>query len=339
MIEQVFTCMRKVSVNHYTDGLAALDRTVMTAVVITTDSASRRTEILDNRRRPRGGRRATAVRGAVAQSARRRHGEASMRSSITAALILSFGLAGCSSKAADAPRRVPAAPGASAAIRLNAHLLVDQFGYRPADPKVAVIRNPRAGYDSADHFEPGTAYEVRSVADGAVVYSGHPEAWRHGELQASSGDSGWWFDFGTVRKPGSYFVFDVQRGVRSATFAVGEDVYKPILRAAVRMYFYQRSGFPKHLPHAQACWVDEPAYVGRGQDTEAHDITDRDNKAKVRNLAGGWFDAGDTNKYVTFAATAVHQLLTAYQNSPAAFGDDTNIPESGNGIPREIDEV
>src|SRR6185312_13949465 len=76
MIEQVFTCMRKVSVNHYTDGLAALDRTVMTALVITTDSASRRTEILDNRRRPRGGRRATAVRGAVAQSARRRHGEA-----------------------------------------------------------------------------------------------------------------------------------------------------------------------------------------------------------------------------------------------------------------------
>lgn len=262
-----------------------------------------------------------------------------MRSSITAALILSFGLAGCSSKAADAPRRVPAAPGASAAIRLNAHLLVDQFGYRPADPKVAVIRNPRAGYDSADHFEPGTAYEVRSVADGAVVYSGHPEAWRHGELQASSGDSGWWFDFGTVRTPGSYFVFDVQRGVRSATFAVGEDVYKPILRAAVRMYFYQRSGFPKHLPHAQACWVDEPAYVGRGQDTEAHDITDRDNKAKVRNLAGGWFDAGDTNKYVTFAATAVHQLLTAYEQSPAVFGDDFGIPESGNGVPDVLDEV
>src|SRR5712671_454134 len=105
----------------------------MTEVVITTASAVRRTEILDNPRRPRGGRGA-AARGAVAQSSSR-HGDISMRSIVTAALILSFGLGACGSRAADAPRRVPAAPGASAAIRLDTHLLVDQFGYRPDDPK------------------------------------------------------------------------------------------------------------------------------------------------------------------------------------------------------------
>jgi endoglucanase len=252
---------------------------------------------------------------------------------------MSLSLAACGSRAAESPRRLPTAPGTSAAVRLDTHLLVDQFGYRPDDPKVAVIRNPRVGYDSADHFEPGTAYEVRSVTDNAVVFSGHPDAWHYGELQASSGDSGWWFDFGTVRTPGTYFVYDVQRGVRSATFVVGQDVYKPILRTAVRMYFYQRSGFSKRPPHAPACWADEPAYAGPGQDTEARDITDRDNKAKARNLSGGWFDAGDTNKYVTFAATAVHQLLTAYEQSPAVFSDDFGIPESGNGVPDVLDEV
>ncbi len=35
----------------------------------------------------------------------------------------------------------------------------------------------------------------------------------------------------------------------------------------------------------------------------------------------------------------MHQLLTAYAEHPAAFTDDFNIPESGNGLPDLIDEV
>jgi hypothetical protein len=56
-------------------------------------------------------------------------------------------------------------------------------------------------------------------------------------------------------------------------------------------------------------------------------------------MGGGWFDAGDTNKYVTFAMQPVHQLLNAFQDYPDAFTDDFNIPESGNGIPDLVDEV
>src|SRR6185295_17677551 len=63
------------------------------------------------------------------------------------------------------------------------------------------------------------------------------------------------------------------------------------------------------------------------------------NKSKRRDLSGGWSDAGDTNRYTTFAVQPVHQLLTAYEQHPDAFGDDANIPESGNGIPDVVDEV
>src|ERR1700754_4601865 len=61
------------------------------------------------------------------------------------------------------PTSPPPTPGTGAAssITLNAHLLVDQFGYRNADPKVAVIRNPHTGYDSADTFAPGSTYQLR----------------------------------------------------------------------------------------------------------------------------------------------------------------------------------
>jgi endoglucanase len=244
--------------------------------------------------------------------------------------------------AAAAPLDQPAPPLAATAvrsIRFDAHILVDQFGYPPRDPKVAVIRNPQSGYDSAQKFTPSPTYQVRRASDGAMVFSASPAQWSQGAVEASSGDTGWGFDFSSVEAPGAYFIYDVGNNVRSATFQIAPDVYRNVLKAATRMYFYQRSGFAKQRPFADACWVDDPAYIGPNQDIEAHDVTDRDNRSKVRNLSGGWFDAGDTSKYVTFAVEPVHQLLTAYQEAPAAFTDDFGIPESGNGIPDVLDEV
>jgi endoglucanase len=264
-----------------------------------------------------------------------------LRLAVSVLLASSLATGACGSRAEgtlQTPRTV-AAVGMSGGIAFDSHILVDQFGYRPTDAKVAVIRNPQSGYDAAEHFSPGPDYQVRSANDGAVVFTGHPEPWHNGDTQASSGDKGWWFDFGSVKTPGVYFIYDVRKNARSASFNVQQGVYKPILKAAMRMFFYQRSGFAKQRPFAAGCWTDAAAYIGRGQDTEARDITDRDNRAKIRNLAGGWFDAGDTNKYVTFAAQPVHQLLTAYRENPDVFGDDTGIPESGNQVPDIVDEV
>jgi endoglucanase len=225
------------------------------------------------------------------------------------------------------------------AVKLDLRLLVDQFGYRPADRKVAVVRSADVGYDAGPRFAPAPVYEVRRSADQAVAFSGELTPWKDGASQNSSGDIGWWFDFSTLSEPGEYYVYDPKHAVRSAVFRIDAKVYREPLKAAVRTFFYQRSGFAKKTPHAEACWTDAPAYVGRGQDTEARDIRDRDNPTTARDVSGGWFDAGDTNKYVTFASHAVHQLLTAYQLGPAAFTDDYNLPESGNGVPDVIDEV
>lgn len=247
------------------------------------------------------------------------------------------------------PTPAPPAPptndsGAAGSVTLNAHLLVDQFGYRSSDPKVAVIRNPRVGFDSADTFSPGSTWQVRKADDGTVVFSGAISPWNGGTVQDSSGDNGWWFDFSALNTSGTYFVYDVDRQVRSATFSIAAQPYAKLLKAAMRMYFYQRAGNSsgggaKQPPYADPCWADTPAYVGPNQDTQAHDATDQGNTSKVHDLSGGWFDAGDTNKYVTNATVPVHQLLSAYQENPGAFTDDFNIPESGNGIPDLIDEV
>ncbi|NJK36707.1 MAG: glycoside hydrolase family 9 [Oscillatoriales cyanobacterium RM2_1_1] len=218
-------------------------------------------------------------------------------------------------------------------------IMVDQFGYRPQDHKVAVIVNPQSGFNAHRSFSPGRTYQVRGSRTDNLVYSGTIEPWANGKTHSQSGDQAWWFDFSALEGPGSYYIFDPKTGQRSFPFEVRRDVYRPVLVAATRMFFYQRSGFAKEPPYVEAKWADEAAFLQPGQDSSARDLYDRNNPRSARDMRGGWFDAGDTNKYVTFANQPVHQLLTAYTQNPKIWTDDFNIPESGNRIPDLIDEI
>jgi len=258
---------------------------------------------------------------------------------MAAAVILAVTACGTRDASREAPSAGPKVHSALAKVPVIKNIVVDQFGYLPLDSKVAVIRSAQTGFDAPDNFTAAGVYDVRRADDGHIAYSGVAAVWNGGAVQASSGDKGWWFDFSPLQTEGLYVITDPQQRTRSPAFRIDAQVYKPVLKAAMRMYFYQRSGFRKERPYADRCWEDDAAYLGKNQDGEAHDVTDPDNPAKIRNLSGGWFDAGDTNKYVTLAAPVVHQLLTAYQQNPAAFTDDFDIPESGNGIPDVLDEI
>jgi endoglucanase len=221
-------------------------------------------------------------------------------------------------------------------------ILVDQFGYRPNDKKIAVIVNPEVQGASvslnAESF-PADLYQVISVEQERPVYSGESTLWQNGAIHQQSGDRAEWFDFSNVRTPGNYIIKNMRTGNLSTEFKIAENVYREVLVAATRMYFYQRSGFPKQEPYADARWTDGAAFLGPGQDTEARFVEDKENVQLERDMRGGWFDAGDTNKYVTFAVTPIHQLLDAYTQNSAIWTDDFNLPESGNGIPDLLDEI
>ncbi len=215
---------------------------------------------------------------------------------------------------------------------------VDQFGYRPTDTKVAVIADPIEGFDSAIEFTPGDLLQVRRWADDSVAFEAGPSAWSDGATHTQSGDRGWWFDFSELEEPGSYYIIDPSNNTATGRFEIGDDVYDEVLDAALRALWFNRLGTP-HPAELAGPWADEAAYLGPGQDSEARWIDDRDDPDATRDLSGGWADAGDTNKYVTFAAEPVHQLLTALARHPEVFGDSVGIPESGNGLPDVLDEV
>lgn len=225
---------------------------------------------------------------------------------------------------------------------LERYIVVDQFGYTPELAKVAILVNPEKGWNAADSYQPQGTLEVRRWGDGSVVYEGKASVWNQGALDETSGDRGSWFEFSSVKEPGLYYVFDTVKKVRSHPFQIAADVYANVLKAAQRVFYFNRANFAKQPPDScvgERCWSLGVDYMGPGQDKEARSVLDRENPKTARDLSGGWWDAGDVNKYVTFANDAIHQLLTAYEERPSAFTDDFGIPESNNQQPDLIDEL
>ncbi len=219
------------------------------------------------------------------------------------------------------------------------YIVVDQFGYRPDAEKIAVLRDPQVGFDASESFTPGAAYAVVDAHSGDRVFEGAPVVWNGGNTDDASGDKAWWFDFSGVTAPGDYFVLDESANVRSDVFRVSTDVYRDVLAQSVRMLFYQRDGFAKTAEYAGAGWADGAAHMGPLQDTHCRLYSAKDDASTEKDLHGGWFDAGDYNKYTNWAAGYVIQFLRAYSEAPAAFRDDYGIPESGNGVPDVLDET
>lgn len=215
---------------------------------------------------------------------------------------------------------------------------VDQFGYRPASKKVAVLSNPITGYNSAESYLPGATLEVRNWTTDEIVFSGSSLAWNDGITHFQSGDQVWWFDFSSFTTEGSYYIFDPTNNVGSVRFEIDACVYNNALRTAVRAFYYQRCGMAKDASFAGAPWADDACHIANLQDTQCRLYSDL-SPATEKDLSGGWHDAGDYNKYVNFSFDPVLDLLDAVESSPALGADNFDIPESGNGIPDLLDEV
>lgn len=225
-------------------------------------------------------------------------------------------------------------------MTVDNHIKIDQFGYLPNDPKIAVISNPITGYNNNQTFAPGTnTYRVRRVSDNQTVYSNTLTTWNGGATHDQSGDQVWWFDFSNLTTAGDYYVWDSLLNKQSYTFSINECVYSDAMQQAFHTYYYQRCGVAKSSPYAQTGFTDATCHIGNLQDTNCRFYSSPNDATTAKDLSGGWHDAGDYNKYVNFTYKAMLDLLLGYAENPTAWGDDMNIPESGNGMPDILDEA
>lgn len=137
-----------------------------------------------------------------------------------------------------------------------------------------------------------------------------------------------WTGHSSAAAEGCYYI-RTESGERSHCFKISQNVYDSLINDAVRMMYMQRCGTELAEKYAgifahKACHT-ERAYL-YGTDISA-------------DVSGGWHDAGDYGRYTVAAALTAAEMMLAYEACPQLFPDDTNIPESGNGIPDILDEV
>ncbi|MBB4080388.1 endoglucanase [Lewinella aquimaris] len=133
---------------------------------------------------------------------------------------------------------------------------------------------------------------------------------------------------------GEYRIFIPEVGY-SFPFRVAEDVLREAFIGSVRGLYYQRAG--QALPESHA---GEYAREAGHPDTSVQFHPSSGRESGKTSSPGGWYDAGDFNKYVVNGAFPVGQLLALYEDIGDPAPDGTlNIPESGNGKSDYLDEI
>jgi endoglucanase len=197
---------------------------------------------------------------------------------------------------------------------------VDQGGYRPSAPKIAIAV--------------GTAKMARAIVRPA---RGGPEVLTvpvgSGIEDVLTGDVVHSVDVSALKTPGSY-VIEIPGVGTSEPFAIREDVYARPLYLATRAFYGQRCGTAVDLGSSfpgfthGACHLDDAAF---------HPSSGRTGRIKA---VGGWHDAGDYGKYVVNSGISTGELLWAWEWYPTLFRTmPLDIPESRNDTPDLLDEV
>lgn len=181
---------------------------------------------------------------------------------------------------------------------------LNQVGFYPSAPKIAIV----TGNVSANNF---------------CVVSGKDTVFR-GALRSSVAD------FTSFKRIGRYVVV-VPGAASSYPFEIKNNVHHDVAVAALKGYYFMRSDIPLL-----------PQYAGKWHRPAGHPDTAvliYGTQTKI-STPGGWYDAGDYNKYIVNSGITMETLLSAYEDFAPYFDKlKTNVPESGDAIPDILNEI
>jgi endoglucanase len=209
--------------------------------------------------------------------------------------------------------------------QINTDIRLNQEGYYTSFSKEAIL---------ASESVPGEFFIVDKF-HGDTIFTGKPGpklASKNSFLLCQK------LNFTEVTKPGIYEIripgFDP-----SYAFRISSNPLHAAAVSALKGYYYQRVSMPL-----------EPAYAGKWSRPAGHPdniilvhpsaATSLRPSGTIISSPGGWYDAGDYNKYIVNSGITMGTLLSAYEDFPSYFDSlHTNIPESNNALPDIIDEV
>ena len=212
---------------------------------------------------------------------------------------------------------------ASSNIRLN------QLGFAPLQEMTATIVLDEPATDATS--------VIIVNQNGDTVWEGVPAV---SLCNPISGKPCQIVDFSALDTVGTYTMYITNGNSKSqCSFTVSERPYKELTRAALRAYYHQRASMATEEPYAEG--YARPA--GHPDDhvlVHASAATAERPEGTVISSPGGWYDAGDYNKYIVNSGYTMGVWLMAYEFNKAYY--DTlklNIPESNSQCPDMLVEA
>jgi len=203
-------------------------------------------------------------------------------------------------------------------VRLN------QIGFYPTAQKIAVITSDAEGI-----------FYVENAKSGRRVFSGKlsdPVKSQFSDKMTRIAD------FSALRKPGTYTLYVPPAG-NSYTFIVRKNIFRELTRGLIKNYYFQRMSTPL-LQKFSGKWNRKAGHPDDKVLIHSSAVSPERPEGTVISCPGGWYDAGDYNKYIVNSGITMGTLLSLYEDFPDFFNKlELNIPESGNKIPDLLDEI
>ncbi len=211
------------------------------------------------------------------------------------------------------------------AQKVSERIMVNQIGYYPVSQKLAII----TGEVSTNNFF------VTSTNLRDTVFRGDLSAAKQSAYSSFVTRTA---DFSQLRNRGTYVV--VVPGVgNSYVFEIDNKVLHSVAVASLKGFYFQRVSMPLEFKYAGK-WHRSAGHP----DTAVLIHPSAASKERVAGTKitspGGWYDAGDYNKYIVNSGITMGTLLSAYEDFAVYFDTlKTNIPESNDGVPDVLNEI
>jgi endoglucanase len=203
-------------------------------------------------------------------------------------------------------------------------ILINQVGYQPNSAKIALLRVKTEKFDIVDE------------TSGKVVFTGKPGPFKYWEL---SGDSVCTADFSKITTPGKYKICLNNKSICSYIFEIRQGVYHDIAKASLKAFYLNRSGMEITKEYGGK-WARPAGHPDTLVYIHASAASDKRPEGFKLSGPGGWYDAGDYNKYIVNSGISTYTLLLFCQVYPDYCKTfKVNIPETSNNIPDVLDEL
>jgi endoglucanase len=210
-------------------------------------------------------------------------------------------------------------------IRLN------QLGYYPLAPKLAII----TGEAQAPTLTQASVFFILTADGQDTVFRGST-----GPVTASANSSLYTrvADFGALQKEGRY-ILTAPGIANSYSFRIGSEAARSVALASLKGYYYQRSALALD-PQYAGQWSRPAGHPDTAVLIHSSAVSPGRPAGTVISSPGGWYDAGDYNKYIVNSGITMGTLLSAYEDFPAWFDSlHTNIPPGPGQLPDILEEV